>query len=107
MRARLIVAEDFEPMQYILNALLQPHFDVLTVVSDGNALLDAVKEYRPDVVLLDISMPGTGGMAAARHLKETQPEEDSLRFSTLGTSLQRGSIERGGERIPFEKFTAT
>lgn len=73
MRARLIIAEDFEPTQYVLCRILEPHFDVVAVVGDGRALLAAVEEHRPDAVLSDVAMPVLNGIAAAKRLKATYP----------------------------------
>jgi DNA-binding NarL/FixJ family response regulator len=50
--------------------MLAPHFDVVAAVSDGKAVLDAVARTNPDLVLLDIMMPGLDGFQAARELKK-------------------------------------
>jgi DNA-binding NarL/FixJ family response regulator len=73
MRARLVIAEDFEPTQCILCQILEPHYEVVAVVADGRALLAAVEEHRPNVVLSDVAMPVLNGIAAAKRLKATYP----------------------------------
>lgn len=73
MRARLAIAEDFEPTQYLLRRILEPHYDIVAIACDGRALLEAVEEHHPDIVLLDIAMPIMNGIAVARHLQETHP----------------------------------
>lgn len=54
--------------------LLEPHYEVVGSVADGHALLKAAGALRPDVVLLDISMPLLNGLDAARALKKMMPQ---------------------------------
>jgi DNA-binding NarL/FixJ family response regulator len=53
--------------------LLSPECDVVAKVADGRALLAAVDEFRPDVVVLDLSMPLLNGLDAARQIKQSHP----------------------------------
>ena len=69
----ILIAEDFEPLRRAMCRILQPSYEACAV-ADGTALLDAVSQRLPDVVLLDISMPGLSGMAAARQLRTIAPE---------------------------------
>jgi DNA-binding NarL/FixJ family response regulator len=50
--------------------LLAPSCDIVGKVSDGRALVDAVRSLEPDVVVLDISMPGLNGLTAARQIRD-------------------------------------
>ena len=68
---RILIADDHLGMLQKVTQLLEPEFDVVGMVSDGQALLTAVSELQPDVVILDISMPGINGIKAARQLKQT------------------------------------
>lgn len=54
--------------------LLQPEFDVIGSVGDGQCLLDKVSELHPDVVVVDISMPVINGIEAARLLRDLDSE---------------------------------
>ena len=49
--------------------LLEPEFEVVGAVSDGQALLEAVAALHPDLLVLDISMPVLSGLDAARELQ--------------------------------------
>ena len=72
---KVLIADD-EPMaRERLRALLAEHPDMQLVAEagDGNATLDACAEHTPDVVLLDIAMPGIDGLEAARHLATFDP----------------------------------
>ncbi|MGH7409603.1 MAG: response regulator, partial [Candidatus Methylomirabilis sp.] len=48
---------------------LEPHFEVVKAVGDGQALLEQAARLEPDIVVLDISMPVLNGIDAARKLK--------------------------------------
>lgn len=72
---KVLIADD-EPMaRERLRALLAEHADMQLVAEagDGGAALDACAEHTPDVVLLDIAMPGIDGLEAARHLATFDP----------------------------------
>jgi DNA-binding NarL/FixJ family response regulator len=73
-RPRVLLADDHLMLREALARLLTPVCDVIGSVPDGRALLHAVPELRPDVVVLDISMPLLNGLDAARQLKSTIPE---------------------------------
>ena len=68
-RPRVLLADDHRVLSEGLGSLLQPHFDVVEIVSDGRELLAAAKRLDPDVVVLDISMPFLNGIDAARQLR--------------------------------------
>ena len=68
-RARVIVADDNLPMLDSLVRLLSKEHEVVAALLDGEAALDAAARYAPDVVVLDIAMPGMSGIAAAARMK--------------------------------------
>lgn len=72
--ATLVLAEDHLPVAEQLRELLGECFDVLAVVSHGEALVKAVRRLKPDVVVTDISMRGMDGMMAARQLLLERPD---------------------------------
>jgi DNA-binding NarL/FixJ family response regulator len=73
-RPRVLLADDHLMLRELLTRLLEPSCKVIGAVSDGRALLSVAPELRPDVVVLDISMPLLNGLDAARQLKSTMPE---------------------------------
>jgi DNA-binding NarL/FixJ family response regulator len=68
-RPRILLADDHCVVAEGLRSLLEPHFDVVGIVSDGRALLTAAKTLDPDVIVLDISMPSLNGIEAARQMR--------------------------------------
>ncbi len=67
---RILIADDHLGILQKISQLLEPEFDVVGMVSDGQALLTAVSELQPEVVILDISMPEINGIEAARQFKQ-------------------------------------
>jgi DNA-binding NarL/FixJ family response regulator len=72
-RARIILADDHPEVVEDLRALLEPEFDVVVTVGDGNALVAAAETLAPDVVVTDISMPGLNGISAADRILRSNP----------------------------------
>ena len=72
-KPRVIIADDHTMLVEAFEKLLSPECDVVAKVADGRALLAAVDDLRPDVVVLDLSMPLLNGLDAARQIKQTHP----------------------------------
>lgn len=74
-KATVILAEDHPTVAEQLRQLLQESFEVLAVVTHGEALVKAADRLLPDVVVTDISMPGKDGLQAARELRSRRPSQ--------------------------------
>lgn len=74
MKPRVVLADDHRLLAEALGKLLEEQYELVGVVENGLELLDKVHETRPDVVLVDISMPTMNGIEAARRLKQFAPQ---------------------------------
>lgn len=73
-RIRLLIADDHVMVAQGLESLLRDDFDLLGTVGDGRELVEATLELKPDVVLVDISMPVLNGFDAVREIRKRGSE---------------------------------
>lgn len=72
-RPRVLLADDHCMLAEGLRSLLATDFDLVAVVADGRALLEAAKQHQPDVIVADITMPQLNGLDALTALKKQHP----------------------------------
>lgn len=70
-RPRVLLADDHRMVAEGLRSLLSPDFDLVGVVGDGHALIEAARKLRPAIIVADISMPHLNGIDALVQLKQT------------------------------------
>ena len=69
-RPRVLLADDHLLVAEALKSLLTPEFDLVDVVEDGRALVEAAGRLRPDVIVADITMPHLNGIDAMAQLRQ-------------------------------------
>ncbi len=81
---RLLVVDDHPPMRFGLVALVrsQPDMDVVAEAADGEEAVEVYEDVRPDVVLMDLRMPGMGGVEAIIAIRQRDPEARIIVLST-------------------------
>lgn len=107
-KIRVLLAEDHTVVAEGLQALLKDSFELVGMVHDGRALLDAAETLRPDVIVTDISMPLLNGLDAIRQIllrrpdariivltmhRETQLAADAFRAGAYGYLLKMSPAE--------------
>jgi two-component system response regulator DesR len=95
---RVLLAEDQAMVRGALSALLglEEDIEVVAEVGRGDEVVAAARTTRPDVALLDIEMPGGGGLAAAQELCECLPSCRVVILTTFGRSgYLRRAMESG------------
>jgi DNA-binding NarL/FixJ family response regulator len=70
---RIMLADDHTILLEAFRKLLEPRFEIVGMVSDGRALLDAAPNLKPDVIVVDVGMPLMNGLEAGLRLKEMMP----------------------------------
>jgi two-component system, NarL family, response regulator len=90
---RLLLAEDDELFRLGLRMRLQqePGFNIIAEAEDGETAVELAKHHPLDVVLLDIGLPGIGGIEACRQIKQEQPD---LAVLVLTSRTQKSLIGR-------------
>ena len=74
-RIRLMIADDHELFRRGLRMVLEDEDDIEVIdeAGDGEVAVDLAREHAPDVVVMDVRMPGLSGIEAARRIKEEEP----------------------------------
>lgn len=70
-KIRILLADDHRRLLELVQGLLEPTFDVVRCVEDGESLVEAAGKLQPDVIVTDISMPKLNGIEAADRLRES------------------------------------
>jgi DNA-binding NarL/FixJ family response regulator len=74
MKPRLLLADDHEVFLEGLRKIVEPYFDVVGAVTDGQQLVEWADRLRPDVVVSDMAMPVLNGIDATRRIRKSHPE---------------------------------
>jgi DNA-binding NarL/FixJ family response regulator len=81
-RVRVLLGDDHRLFSEGLARLLKPQFEVVGILENGRDLIAAAQRLRPDVILVDISMPSLNGIEAARRI-QTIPDPPRIIFLTM------------------------
>ena len=71
---RILLADDHAILVEALRKLLENDFDIVGSAADGRSVVEMALELKPDVILLDLTLPVLNGLEAARQLKKRAPE---------------------------------
>lgn len=80
----LLIVEDQQTILQLLKSYLEQESDlkIVSIAADGRVAIDKVDKFRPDVVLMDVEMPGIDGVTATRIISERYPEVKVLILTT-------------------------
>jgi two-component system NarL family response regulator len=97
MGRRTLVVDDHPLTRAALVGLLEQHdFPVVAEASDGAEAIDRARELQPDIVLLDLSMPGRGGLEALPRVRAAAPECEVVVLTASGTEENLLAAIRAG-----------
>jgi DNA-binding NarL/FixJ family response regulator len=87
MTVRIVIADDHLVVRTGLRAMLEsdPELVIVAEAEDGSGALEAVRRESPDLVLMDLRMPGTDGVAATRLIRQRHPDVHVLVLTTYET----------------------
>ncbi|MCC1494501.1 response regulator transcription factor [Cognatishimia sp. F0-27] len=111
---RVVVVDDHPMVAEGIEAILESYDDleVVATLSDGQQVIDKVSELRPDVILMDLNMPGVGGLSATELILEEHPETRILVFSMhdspeyITTALNHGARGYVLKDVPTDEIKA-
>jgi DNA-binding NarL/FixJ family response regulator len=94
---RILIVDDHPITRGALSALLERNgFSVVAEAACGEEAIDLARQLRPQIVLLDLSMPGLGGLDALPRLREAAPESEVVVLTASGTEENLMAAIRGG-----------
>jgi len=110
---KILIADDHTLFRDSLRSLLTSHgFDVVGEAREGGEAVALARRLRPDVVLMDLSMPGLGGLAATRLISAEMPEvkvvvltgseEDAQLFEAIKSGAQGYVLKNIESRALFD-----
>ena len=73
-RPRVMLADDYAGILLAFERLLQPSCDVVERITEGSILIEAVARHRPDVVVIDLFMPGVDGPEMYSRIRQASPD---------------------------------
>ncbi|MBE4579986.1 response regulator [Vibrio navarrensis] len=109
---RIVIVDDHQVVLdgFIARLEIEPEIEVVGTASNGLEALDAVRRHKPDVVLMDISMPIMNGIEATRLIKEELPESKVLMLTMQDNReyimkvMQEGAVGYMLKEISAEKM---
>jgi two-component system response regulator DesR len=72
-RRRIVLCDDHDGILVALERLLKPFHDVVALVSTSVRVIDTVKTRDPDVVVIDVNMPGVDGLSLCQDIRHARP----------------------------------
>jgi DNA-binding NarL/FixJ family response regulator len=96
---RILIVDDFEPWKRFLFSFLQqyPEWQIICEASDGEDAIEKSRELQPDLILLDIGLPGLNGIEAAQQIRIIAPHSRILFFSENSCpDIMREAFRVGG-----------
>ena len=111
---RVVIADDDPLVRVALSHFVSrdPEIVVVGEASDGAEALKAIEEHHPDIVMMDVQMPGMGGIEATEQISERFPDVRVLAVTTLDTRetvlpmLSAGATGYIGRRVALRLIEA-
>lgn len=107
-KPRILLADDSEQILRAVSRLLDPQFEVIGSVLNGEQAIEATLRLKPDVLVLDIMMPVMDGLEAARCLKKVGAPTKIIFLTGLEDhAIMETAMEAGGNGYVFKSQLLT
>jgi DNA-binding NarL/FixJ family response regulator len=95
-RPRVLLADDYPEIVKAVSRLLALDCDVVGSVADGSTLLETVQRLEPDVVVLDVNLPGVQSLEACREITRANPARKVIMFTAVDDpNLSQAFLQAG------------
>ncbi len=103
-----MLADDYPGLIVALQRLLSRSFDVVGSVSSGRAAIEAVAALRPDVVVLDLTLPDVNGLEACRQIKVASPDTIVVLLTAIDdVDVRRKALDVGASAFLVKQLAAS
>jgi DNA-binding NarL/FixJ family response regulator len=106
-RVRVLIADDHRAALERVREFLCPFFDVVGTAENGALLVEAAEILRPEVIVLDVSMPVMDGLSALRELRRRECTAKVIFLSINGDSMIADECLSSGAAAYIQKFRMT
>jgi DNA-binding NarL/FixJ family response regulator len=90
MSKRILIADDSPAVRRVVHTYLaERDFDVCGEAADGKDAIQKARELKPDLILLDVAMPGTNGLEVASVVKDMMPNIRIVLFTMYSEAIER------------------
>lgn len=111
-RIRIVVVDDHPMVAEGIQSILESYdeIDVIATLASGQAIIDQIETLDPDVILLDLNMPGIGGLSTTEILLEKRPDTRILILSMhdspeyISSALSHGAVGYVLKDVPTEEI---
>jgi two-component system invasion response regulator UvrY len=102
-RPRVLIAEDHPEVAKAVSRLLALDCDVVGIIADGSAVLEATQRLQPDVALIDLNLPNVNGIEACRQIMQMNPAAKVIMFSAMNDpEIKQRCFEVGASAFVFK-----
>ena len=97
MVKKVLIVEDYEDTREFMKILLESYGYKVIEAADGIEAIDRVKQYHPDLILMDISLPVVDGLTATRAIREFDADSKVpiIAVTAFGKNYYKKAIEAG------------
>jgi CheY-like chemotaxis protein len=105
---KILIADDNLHIRQVLRPLIEGHedWDVCAEAEDGVQAVNRAKQFKPDLIILDLAMPELNGIEAARQISKALPGVPILMLTLYATPLVEKEAEKVGVQRVISKSTS-
>ena len=110
MDAKVLIVDDHEIVREGIRRLLtrcRPEWEIMGEATDGKQAVAAVQKLHPNVVVLDVTMPGMSGLEAASHIAKVRPDCRILIFTMHDSDRLTAEVRSAGAHGYVQKSQAS